>query len=81
MQLDQYLLAQGQDGQQGDTPVIAPLPGTLVLPEHTTRDDTEKKCMTVCARWGEECTYINRGTAGTTRSCRRTCQQYTQECF
>jgi len=62
--------------------VPAPAPGTLILPgEQLDKDSASKKCMTVCAQWGEECNYINRGSAGTTRSCRRTCQQYTEECF
>ena len=56
--------------------------GRLLLPaEQSASDSKEKKCMTVCASWGEECSYINRGSGGTTRSCRRTCQQYTEECF
>lgn len=56
--------------------------GRLLLPdEQSSNDSKEKKCMTVCASWGEDCSYINRGSGGTTRSCRRTCQQYTEECF
>lgn len=60
-----------------------PVPGTLVIPgqEQQQAGDKKKKCMTVCARWGEECTYINRGAGGTTRKCRRTCKQFTEECF
>jgi hypothetical protein len=59
-----------------------PQSGTLLFPESlipTNKD--EKKCMTVCAQWGEDCTYINRGVGGTTRNCRRTCQQFIEECF
>ena len=56
--------------------------GTLILPDSLAPiNNEEKKCMTVCARWGEDCAYINRGVGGTTRSCRRTCQQFTEECF
>jgi len=60
-----------------------PLPsGTILLPDSLTNSSkVEKKCMTVCAAWGEDCTYINRGAGGMTRSCRRTCQQFTEECF
>jgi hypothetical protein len=58
-----------------------PMPGTLVLPGEVKQKQDGKKCMTVCARWGEECVYINRGTGGTERKCRRTCQQFTSECF
>jgi hypothetical protein len=43
--------------------------------------EKEKKCMTVCARWGEECAYINKGPGGTTKKCRRACKQFSQECF
>ncbi len=74
-----YLLAQNAQHPPENT---TPPSGTLVLPADTAGEETtEKKCMTVCASWGEECTYINRGAGGTTRSCRRTCQQYTEECF
>jgi hypothetical protein len=56
--------------------------GTILLPDSLTNSsNVEKKCMTVCAAWGEDCTYINRGAGGMTRSCRRTCQQFTEECF
>jgi hypothetical protein len=69
-----------QDTEAGNT--TTPPAGTLLLPDSMTQTgQTGKKCMTVCASWGEECTYVNRGTGGTTRSCRRTCQQFTEECF
>ncbi|HEY7839974.1 MAG TPA: hypothetical protein VIC61_00275 [Gammaproteobacteria bacterium] len=60
-----------------------PLPGELVIPEEMGRDPgTEKtQCMTVCARWGEECILINKGAGGMERKCRRTCQQFAEECF
>ncbi|MEX2525437.1 MAG: hypothetical protein WD750_10810 [Gammaproteobacteria bacterium] len=60
----------------------SPRPGTLVLPDQKKETGQgKKKCMTVCARWGEECAYINRGAGGMTRKCRRTCKQFTEECF
>ena len=38
----------------------------------------DKKCMTVCTLWGEECMIDNvRGT----RKCRRICKEFGQECF
>lgn len=76
---DTFLLTQTEQ----QTPENTTLPtGSLVLPGDPAGEETkEKKCMTVCASWGEECSYINRGAGGTTRSCRRTCQQYTEECF
>ncbi|NNE36807.1 MAG: hypothetical protein HKN08_00770 [Gammaproteobacteria bacterium] len=72
-------LVQNTDSQS----IVPPPPsGTIILPDSLVNNpDEEKKCMTVCARWGEDCTYINRGAGGMTRSCRRTCQQFTEECF
>jgi len=62
-----------------------PAPGSLVLPDaggdQDGQQEKSKKCMTVCGRWGEECTYINRGAGGLTKKCRRACQQFTEECF
>lgn len=73
------VLAQNNDSRSGEQ---APRPGTLVMPGQEKEDkQVREKCMTVCARWGEECAYINRGTGGTTRKCRRTCKQFTEECF
>jgi len=58
--------------------------GSLLLPDDgkgTGAGEEKQRCMTVCARWGEDCTYVNRGAGGTTRECRRACKQYTEECF
>jgi hypothetical protein len=78
-----YLLVQeaGNDVQNG-AETQAPPSGTLVLPESMQQNnERQEKCMTVCAEWGEDCTYINRGAGGTTRMCRRTCRRFTEECF
>lgn len=75
----EIVLTQNNDSRSDEQ---GPRPGTLVMPGQEKEDEQVKeKCMTVCARWGEECTYINRGTGGTTRKCRRTCKQFTEECF
>ena len=56
--------------------------GTYILPESPGQDSKgEKKCMTVCARWGEDCLLINKGAGGMERKCRRTCKQFAEECF
>ncbi len=74
-----FNLVQNSSSQSNVPP---PPSGTIILPDSlVNKPDEEKKCMTVCARWGEDCTYINRGAGGMTRSCRRTCQQFTEECF
>ena len=38
----------------------------------------EKKCMTICKKWGEDC-IINPRTG--TRDCRRMCKEFGEECF
>jgi hypothetical protein len=77
--IDVYLLSQNEQDASG---IIPPASGTLLLPADNSNGDTsDKKCMTVCANWGEECSYINKGSGGTTRICRRTCQQYKKESF
>ncbi len=57
-----------------------PRSGTLVLPAAADDDDEkdEKKCMTVCQRWGQECMI---DTTRGVRKCRRTCKEFGQECF
>ena len=64
--------------QQGRHP-----PGSLTTSpaEQGEAGTKPKKCMTVCAHWGEECTYVNQGPGGTTKKCRRACKQFTEECF
>lgn len=58
-------------------------PGSLAVPaEKENKAETrEKKCMTVCSHWGEECTETNPGNGGTSKKCRRVCKQFTDECF
>ena len=58
-----------------------PLSGTLVFPAAVDEKKTEKECMTVCARWGEDCMLVNHGAGGMSRKCRRSCKQFTEECF
>jgi len=77
-------LAAGDEEEQ--KPVIQEArPGTLLLPAGAATgnaaEKAEKQCMTVCSRWGEECTLINRGIGGTSQKCRRTCKQFSEECF
>ena len=51
--------------------------GPLVLPENES-DTSEKKCMKVCEKWGEDCV-INPKTGS--RKCRRICKYFGEECF
>jgi hypothetical protein len=55
-----------------------PRSGTLVLPVAADEEAEEKKCMTVCQRWGEDCMMDSRRGV---RKCRRICKEFGQECF
>lgn len=71
----QILLAgnsdSGADAEQ-------PRSGSLVLPVDAEKEKAEKKCMTVCETWGEDCMIDQRRGV---RKCRRTCKEFGQECF
>jgi len=56
---------------------VKPLDGELLLPDDYNKAE-EKKCMTVCERWGEDC-ILNPRTGS--RKCRRVCKSFTEECF
>jgi len=69
------MLAESENKDADDE---QPRSGSLVLPAATDEDKSEKKCMTVCQRWGEECMI---DTTRGVRKCRRTCKEFGQECF
>lgn len=56
---------------------VKPLDGELVLPDDYNKAD-DKKCMTVCEQWGEDC-IINPRTGN--RKCRRVCKSFAEACF
>ncbi len=66
------------DNDDGDVDEDKPRSGSLVLPAASDEEKSEKKCMTVCQRWGQEC--MIDATRGV-RKCRRTCKEFGQECF
>ncbi len=55
-------------------------PGDVLesLDKAEASEQAEKKCMTVCEKWGEDCV-INPRTGA--RKCRRMCKKLAQECF
>ncbi len=63
--------------EENDDRSVKPLDGELVLPDDYNEAD-DKKCLTVCDQWGEDC-LINPRTGG--RKCRRVCKSFTEECF
>lgn len=52
--------------------------GELVIPGTSEAQDKEKKCVTVCDKWGQDC-IINPVTGQ--RKCRRMCKLFGQECI
>jgi len=52
--------------------------GPLVIPEDDDSDNSKKKCMKVCDKWGEDCV-INPRTGS--RKCRKICKDFGEECF
>lgn len=63
------------DTDQKDT--NKPKSGDLVIPGEK-KAESEKKCLNICRKWGEEC-IINPRTGA--RNCRRTCKDFGMECF
>ena len=59
---------------------IKPLDGELLLPEGYSNTAEEKKCITVCDQWGEDC-IINPSSNSGARKCRRVCQSFAETCF
>ncbi len=56
---------------------VKPLDGELVLPDDYNEAE-DKKCLTVCDKWGEDC-ILNPRTGS--RKCRRVCKSFAEECF
>lgn len=67
------VFAEDEDGRH----INVPADGELLLPDDYDKA-ADKKCMTVCDRWGEDC-IINPRTGS--RKCRRVCKSFTEECF
>ncbi len=63
--------------EENENRSVKPLDGELVLPDDYNEAE-DKKCMTVCERWGEDC-ILNPRTGS--RKCRRVCKSFAEECF
>ena len=62
--------------EDNDGRSVKPLDGELLLPDDYNAK--EKKCMTVCDSWGEDC-ILNPRTGS--RKCRRVCKSFAEDCF
>lgn len=63
--------------EEEKTRSVKPLDGELLLPDDYNKAE-DKKCVTVCDRWGEDC-ILNPRTGS--RKCRRVCKSFAEECF
>ena len=64
-----------------DDKSVKPQDGEILLPDDYNKSDEksdEKKCVTVCDQWGQDC-IVNPKTGS--RKCRRVCKSFTEECF
>ncbi|MDE0154361.1 MAG: hypothetical protein OXS28_02000 [Gammaproteobacteria bacterium] len=41
----------------------------------------ERRCMTFCSSWGEDCVMLNAGTDHVSKKCVRTCKSFAEECL
>ena len=76
-QLQEIILVDAGSESSGQEQT-KPKDGSLIMPGDDSGATGEKKCMTICEKWGEDCV-INPRTG--TRKCRRTCKQFGEECF
>ena len=66
-----YVFAENGANDAGDKT-------TTAVPENRADNQSDKKCLTVCQNWGEDC-MINPRTGS--RKCRRVCKEFGEECF
>lgn len=65
---------------ESDARNTKPLDGDLLLPEDQNKKAEDKKCITVCEQWGEDC-IINPSRNSGARKCRRVCKSFAETCF
>ena len=53
----------------------------LQLPAPIGENRANRRCMTVCSEWGEECVMENAGSDFVTSKCMRTCTSFAEECL
>lgn len=41
----------------------------------------DRRCMSFCSSWGEDCVTLNAGTDHASRKCVRTCKSFAEECL
>ena len=73
-----FILAQEYENDEN-----TPKPETtrIQLPAQIQEFRDNRRCMTVCSGWGEECVMVNTETDFVTQKCMRTCTSFAEECL
>ena len=58
-----------------------PEPASLQLPAANEENRDDRRCMTVCSRWGEDCVMISPAADVVSQKCVRTCKSFAEECL
>ena len=56
-----------------------PETASLQFPAETEENPDNRRCMTVCSKWGEECIMVSVDVV--TKKCVRTCKSFAKECL
>ena len=54
---------------------------SLQVPAASGENRDDRRCMTICSNWGEECVMIRPASDVVTKKCVRTCKSFAKECF
>ena len=53
----------------------------IQVPAATQEFREDRRCMTFCSSWGQDCVTLNAGTDRVTRKCVRACKSFSEECL
>ena len=53
----------------------------VTVPAGNPESREDRRCMTFCSSWGQDCVTLNHGTDHVTRKCVRTCKTFSEECL
>ena len=58
-----------------------PETASLQLPADIEENREDRRCMTVCSGWGEDCVMISPAADVVAQKCVRTCKSFAEECL
>ena len=66
---------------ENSEPQSGPEPASLQLPAANEENRNDRRCMTVCSRWGEDCVMLSPAADVLAKKCVRTCKTFAEECL